>query len=177
MLKIAIFRRFEKRAVLTSRRERLRQVIVPTGNVPKEGLAERVKEQGMTTNKNFQEKLAIKTGIQPKSAKQDVTDKWGDEAKLQPQLRTRINTSAKVQSLRSETEVERHVAARSAVGGWHAPSATVRSAKRSVTTGKIKMNKVAPLLQARLPSHRTGSKLNKAGTNEHARRNPQHKPS
>jgi hypothetical protein len=31
----------------------LRQVIVPTRNVPKEGLAERVKEQGMTTNKNF----------------------------------------------------------------------------------------------------------------------------
>jgi hypothetical protein len=46
----------------------LRQVIGPTGNVPKEGLAERVKEQGMTTNKNFQEKLAIKTGIQPKMA-------------------------------------------------------------------------------------------------------------
>jgi hypothetical protein len=46
----------------------LRQVIGPTRNVPKEGLAERVKEQGLTTDKNFQETLAIKTGRQPKMA-------------------------------------------------------------------------------------------------------------
>jgi hypothetical protein len=39
----------------------LRQVIGPNRNVPREGLAERVKEQGLTTDKHFQETMAIKT--------------------------------------------------------------------------------------------------------------------
>jgi hypothetical protein len=46
----------------------LRQVIGPNRNVPKEGLAERVNEQGLTTSKNFQEAVAIKTRRQPKMA-------------------------------------------------------------------------------------------------------------
>jgi hypothetical protein len=70
----------------------LRQVIETNRYVPKERLAERVNEQGLKPSKNFQEAVAIKMGIisQDESAKQCVTDKRREKAKLQPQQGTRI---------------------------------------------------------------------------------------